>query len=165
MNELATILGNFVFKQLTNELIRQGHKLTGALIDSFETMVVEKSDVLIIQFMMLKYGHSLNKGIKPNKIPYTIGGAPRGGTSKYIQGLIRFAKLKFFVDEKKAKGIAFAIAYKHKKEGYTIDKSKLGFIDNVLESEMPLIEKLISDFFEETLNLMIEEYLTFKTAA
>jgi hypothetical protein len=71
--------------------------------------------------IMLNYGLSLNDGIKPSRVPYTIptpgrrgGGKNSGrrGGSKYIQGLIRWAKLKFRLNEKKARGMAFAVARK-----------------------------------------------------
>ena len=164
-DQLGEILARFIFPQLAAELNRLGHKLTGALEKSFEVRVVEKKNIVTVEFWMLKYGLSLEYGIKPEKIPYTIGGAPRGGTSKYIQGLIRFAKLKFGATKKRAKSIAFAIATKHKKEGYTYDKSNLGFMSNVLKADEEKIVQIVQDYFEASINLMIEEYLTFKTAA
>ncbi len=158
MNELVDILSKFIFKQLTEELIRQGHNLTGALIDSFEAVVSrETEEKLTIDFMMLNYGLSLNDGIQPQNIPYTIGGPKRGGTSEYIQGLIRFAKLKFFADEKRATQIAFAIARRQKEKGYPLT-GKIGFIDNVLAADSEEIIEIISDFFEETLNSLFEEF-------
>jgi hypothetical protein len=165
IDQLGVVLARFIFPQLSDELIRLGHKLTGDLEQSFEVKVREKGDIVTIEFLMLKYGLSLEYGIKPEKIPYTIGGKPRGGKSKYIQGLIRFAKLKFGATKKRAKAIAFAIAHKHKKEGYTIDKSKLGFMTNVLKKDEEKIVAIVQDYFEASIDLMIEEFLTFKQAA
>ena len=163
MQELANILSKFIFKQLTDELIRQGHKLTGALIESFEDEITKQGDEISIEFLMLKYGLSLNDGIKPSKIPFSKPSG-RGGTSKYIQGLMRFARLKFNADKKRAKQIAFAIATKQKKEGYPLT-GKIGFIDNVLAADAEAIERLIADYFEATICLLIEEQITFKQAA
>jgi len=160
MDELKQILSNFVFKQLTEELIRQGHKLTGSLINSFEVQVREHGDSIDYDFMMLNYGLSLNDGIKPSRIPYTIGGPPRGGTSKYIQGLIEFAKKRFFANQKRATQIAFAIARKQKEKGYPLT-GKIGFINNVLEADKDIITKLISDYYEASIELLIEEALNF----
>ena len=164
LDKLADSLGRFIFAQLTAELNRQGHNLTGALIDSFETKIKEKTDSITIEFLMNDYGLSLNKGIKPQNIPYTVGGEPRGGTSKYIQGLIRFAEIKFRADKKRAKQIAFAIAAKHKKTGYP-SSGKIGFIDNVLSADMDAIEKIIEDYFEATIELLFEEFIDFNKAA
>ena len=161
IKQLSEALATLIIPQLISELKRQGHKLTGALIESFEVRVKEKTDSISIEFLMLKYGLSLNYGIKPEKIPYTIGGAPRGGTSKYIKGLIDFAIKKFHVEKREAKQIAFAIAYKHKKEGYPLTK-KIAFIDNVLKANDDKIELIIQDYYEATIELLIKEFITFK---
>tara|TARA_R110002126_G_scaffold117574_2_gene257379 strand:- start:1048 stop:1542 length:495 start_codon:yes stop_codon:yes gene_type:complete len=162
IEKLAETLSKFIFAQLTIELKRQGHNLTGALIESFEAKIQEKTDSITIEFLMLKYAFSLNKGIKPSKIPYTIGGPPRGGTSKYIQGLIRFAQIKFKADKRRAKQIAFAIARKQKQKGYPLT-GKIGFIDNVLKADSEAIENIIEAYFEESLNLLFFEFLNKKT--
>ena len=161
MDELGVILSKFIFNQLANELISQGHKLTGSLIKSFEIEIERQEDKVIYKFLMNDYGLSLEYGIKPNKIPYTPGGPPRGGTSKYIQGLIRFAQLKFKADKRRAKHIAFAIAAKHKKEGYPLTK-KIHFISNVLEADKDAIQSIVSDYYEATIELLFKEHLTFK---
>ena len=159
MNELIDILSKFIFKQLTQELIRQGHNLTGALIDSFEAKISTfTSDNLTIDFLMNNYGLSLNYGIKPSRIPYTPPPPFRGGTSKYIEGLIRFAKLKFGADQRRATSIAFAIARRQKEKGYPLT-GKIGFIDNVLKADETKIEQVIEIYFEESLNLLIDEFI------
>ena len=159
MEEFVQILSTFIFRQLTVELERQGHKLTGALIESFETKIRQKTqDTLTIDFLMLQYGLSLNNGIRPDKIPYTIGGPRRGGTSKFIEGLIKFAKLRFGADQKRAQQIAFAIATKQKREGYPLT-GKIGFIDNVLNGDEKAIQELIEEQFQESLNILIEEFI------
>lgn len=158
IEQLVKILSDFIFKQLAVELERQGHKLTGALLESFEAKIQKKTeDTLTIEFLMLNYGLSLNNGIKPEKIPYTIGGAPRGGTSKYIEGLIKFAKLRFSADQRRATQIAFAIATKQKREGYPLT-GKIGFIDNVLNGDEGAIAGLIEERFQASLELLIEEF-------
>lgn len=158
LKELLIPLSNFVFKQLTEELIRQGHNLTGDLIKSFDAKIREVGDSIFLDFFMNNYGLSLNYGIQPNKIPYTPPPPYRGGTSKYIEGLIRFAKIKFGADQKRAKQIAFAIAAKHKKFGYPLT-GKIGFIDNVLKADFEPIEKIIIDYYEATINLLITEFI------
>jgi hypothetical protein len=163
VNDLVNILSTFIFNQLTAELEKQGHKLSGALIESFETKVKEVTeDNLTIEFLMLNYGLSLNDGIKPKNIPYTIGGPRRGGTSKYIEGLIRFAKQRFQADQKRATQIAFAIARKQKEEGYPLT-GKIGFIDNVLLADEKQIQEIIETHFEVTIQLLFTEFLQIKS--
>lgn len=154
--QFAETLFLFVSKQLIKELKRQGHVLTGALIKSLDFEVRKQVDSISIDFLMLKYGRSLNDGIPPERIPYTIGRS-RGGKSKYIQGLIRFATLRFKVGKKEATSIAFAIATKHKKEGYPLTK-KIKFIDNSIEANKAAITKLIADFTEATIYEMINQF-------
>lgn len=158
MTELSTIISNFVISQLSLELSRQGHNLTGDLIKSFETKVIEKTDSISIEFLMNRYGLSLEYGIKPSRIPYTPPPPYRGGRSKYIEGLIKFALLKFTGDKRIAKNIAFAIAAKHKKFGYPLT-GKIGFITNTLEANMDNIERLIQDYLEAMFNTIFDEII------
>lgn len=161
MDQLSTKLFEFVTTLLTDELIRQGHKLTGALIESFEKQVREEGDKLSIDFLMLIYGRALNDGIKPSKIPYDPDTPARGKISKYIQGLIDFALKKFTLDKKVATGIAFAIAKKQKEKGYPLT-GKIHFIDNVMDVNSDEIADLISLYYETVLEEIIKEHLNFE---
>jgi len=158
IKKLSDMLGAFIFMQLSKELVRQGHKLTGALAKSFETKVQQHGEKVTIEFLMLIYGRSLNDGIRPEKIPFTPVPPYRGGTSKYIEGLIKFATLKFGADKKRAKNIAFAIANKQHRKGYPLTK-KIGFIDNVLTADSKHIESIISDYYTETIQEIIREFI------
>lgn len=164
VEELDKKLFTFISAMLTDELIRQGHKLTGALINSLDSKIRDVKTKTSIDFLMLVYGRALNDGIPPERIPYTIGGAPRGGKSKYIQGLINFALKKFTLDKKKATSIAFAIARKQKEKGYPLT-GKIGFIDNVLTAEANEIENIIQMYYEAIIEDLINEYITFEKAA
>ena len=161
IKKLSDMLGAFIFMQLSKELVRQGHKLTGSLAKSFETKVKKEGEKVTIEFLMLIYGRSLNDGIKPAKIPFTPVPPYRGGTSKYIEGLIKFATLKFGADKKRAKNIAFAIATKQKKQGYPLTR-KTGFIDNVLTADSKHIESIISDYYTETIQEIIKQFIKAK---
>ena len=67
---------------------------------------------------MNDYGLTVDQGVTPDRIPYTPRkrGEGRGGTSKYIQGLLTFWLLKG-LSQKEALQAAFATANKHKQEG------------------------------------------------
>jgi hypothetical protein len=157
LNELINILTKNIFLALAAELEKQNHKLTGALEQSFEAQIKETADKTIINFLMLNYGLALNDGVPPSRIPYTPGPPFRGGKSKYIQGLIRWAKLKFSISEKKATSAAFAIARKHKKHGAPL--TARGFINNTLAAEDQQIEKFVRDWTEEIFNDFFKSFL------
>ncbi len=115
--------------------------MTGALANSLDVQVVgEKINVL-----MFDYGLSLNYGVRPERIPYTIPPPFRGGKSKYIEGLIRFAKLKLNLSGDRAKNAAFAIARKQKLKGAPLT-GKIGWIDKTLAKESDNIDAIIENF-------------------
>jgi hypothetical protein len=155
--ELLDILSKNIFLALAAELRRQRHRLTGALEKSFEAEIKQTTDKTIINFFMFNYGVYLNDGIPPERIPYKPPPPVRGGKSKYIQGLIRWAKLKFRITDRKAKNAAFAIARKHKKFGYPLTAK--GFINIALLKEADEIEKYISLWIEEILNDLINDFI------
>lgn len=105
---------------LQNELLAQGHKATGALIDSAESKIAyEDATRLVIDIYFNDYWVYVNHGVTANRIPYRPrkrGEAARGGTSKYIEALIEWAKV-IGIPANEAKGFAFAVAKKHSIEG------------------------------------------------
>jgi hypothetical protein len=112
--------------------------------------VTDIPDGVVISFLMNSYGLPLNNGVIPSRIPF---GRPTGAkVSKYIQGLIRFAKLRFRVTEKEAKGIAFAIARKQVKEGmptngsyrFTKTGKRTEFIQEAIIKEVPKLLDLFA---------------------
>lgn len=112
---IAKKIGDILVDEIRNQILLQGHNMTGALSKSVEYEVKDVPEGVVIQFLLNSYGVPVNTGVPAPRIPY---GKPTGAkVSKYIQGLIRFAKIRFRVTEKQAKGIAFAIARKHIKEG------------------------------------------------
>ena len=157
MNELINILSKTIFVALAAQLDKQNHKLTGSLVESFEVKIKETADKLVIDFLMNNYGIYLNDGIPPSRIPYTPPPPFRGGKSKYIQGLIRWAKLKFRYDEKRAQRVAFAVAAKHKKKGYPLTAK--GFINITLAAEADKIDAFVIDWVTEIFDDFFKEFL------
>jgi hypothetical protein len=72
-------------------------------------------NTLIIEGLVPDYMAINNQGVPANKIPYYPGSGRK--TSKYIDGLIEYAKKRMGKSDKEAKSVAFAIASKHKKGG------------------------------------------------
>jgi len=56
MNELVNILSKLIFNSLAKELERQGHRMTGALVESFEAKIGSfTEDKITIDFLMLNW--------------------------------------------------------------------------------------------------------------
>lgn len=109
---------NILDRDFKAEIKDQGHSLTGALEASVKGNIQETNT----SCQILDYGHILDEGTSSEKIPFS-GRTGKGGTSKYIQGLIAFFKLRGLSD-KEAKGAAFATANVQKKEGMSTAASK-----------------------------------------
>jgi hypothetical protein len=93
----------------------QGHYLTGGLERSLTADVTESRNQTIVDGFAVFYAGILNDGVPADRIPF--GGTSTGAkTSKYIQGLFMFWKLRG-LSEKEALRAAFATAKKHSKEG------------------------------------------------
>jgi len=157
------------------EYSAQGHRLTGALIDSIEGQVKEVVNGAKIEGLLLDYGVPVNTGVPRENIPFTINnqGSLRAfktsnfrrstGVSKYIAGLQLFAELRFRVSKKEALGIAFAIARKHKKEGMPTRSSRkfsrtgkrTGAIQEGLKKVDPEMQKIIEETITKYVNTLI----------
>jgi len=93
------------------EIKAQGHTLTGKLERSLRTDISISLGTFSGKVMVEDYGVIIDKGVKYNKIPYRRGSGAK--TSKYIEALTKYFQQRG-LDFKKAKGAAFATAYKQK---------------------------------------------------
>lgn len=163
LDTLARQLGDYLIDKLRTEFVRQGHNLTGSLVASLEFKVSLLRGGFSIQFLANDYGVALNTGVPAERIPYTPGGARRGGTSKYIQGLIRFVQRRMQLRGKEATSAAFAIARKHAREGmptrssyrYSQNSRRTGWIDEVLKVNEVEAAKMVQDWAAEQMELII----------
>lgn len=136
---------------LRKELKAQGHYLTGRLSDSIEYEIEAGTDTITAVMECEDYGLSMEFGVKAANIPYTPGSAA-GGTSKYIQGLIRFWELRGVTGREGIRA-AFATARKHKREGMPTHSSRVfsstgertGFASTVLEKDLELIAAILEE--------------------
>jgi hypothetical protein len=137
---LGEQVGEVVKKAVKQAFIIQGRTLTGALVNSIDYSVNATVTSAFIEFTLLDYGMILNYGVPANRIPFSPGSGAK--SSKYIDGLKMYAKLRFNANDKEAERIAFAIAHKHKKFGMPLDK-KTGEV-----------EELISEALTKVINVM-----------
>jgi hypothetical protein len=148
---LGEQVGEVVKKAVKQAFIMQGRSLTGALVNSIDYSVNATVTSAFIEFTLLDYGMILNYGVPANRIPYSPGSGAK--SSKYIDGLKLYAKLRFNANDKEAERIAFAIARKHKKFGMPLDK-KIGAVQNGIDDSKDEVEALISESLTEVINVL-----------
>lgn len=171
--KLGIILGDYLVQKLGQELRDQGHSLTGDLITSLEYRVRETATGVTVEFIANQYGEYLNTGVSASRIPYTPRGPRRGGTSQYIQALIRYVERRMGLRGKEATGVAFAIARAHKREGmptrasYRFSKNnrRTGWVDVVLKQEENKIQETVTEFVGRELEALFVNFIAQRQAA
>jgi len=150
-NELLENLAEVLKEEMRQQLKIANHIMTGNLVESIESRILSTIEGRKIEIWLNSYGIALDQGVPPDRIPFTEPSG-RGGRSKYIEGLQRFAQLKLGVsDNRKSLGIAFAIARKHKKVGMPV-KGPTQFIQKTLD----VIEDDIIRFAEDWAQAIFE---------
>lgn len=142
---------NVFIKEVQKELLDQGHVNTGKLRDSIRKEVERFPGLIRVTVFMLEYGFAIDKGIKPDRIPYS-GFSGSGGTSDYIQGLQDYFITKGLSTDN-ALSAAFATANKHKQEGmptkasfrFSNNGKRTGFFSDPLQKLRRELEVLNSE--------------------
>lgn len=164
LDQLAKNISTMAITAVVNEWKAQGHNLSGKAISEIETVTKFQINELRITGLVLDYMAINNSGVTADRIPYT----PNSGRppSKYIQGLIQYAKRRMGASDKEAKSIAFAIASKHKKEGmptrasakYSSTGKRTGFLETALVKIEPDLLKLIERSIIYSIELTIMNF-------
>jgi hypothetical protein len=164
LQKLADDISVLAISLVANEWRAQGHELSASAVRQMETLVRFEINTLIIEGLVPNYMAINNSGVTANRIPYT----PNSGRppSKYISGLIDYVKRRMGKSDKEAKGIAFAIASKHKKEGmptkgsvrFSTTGKRTGFIEQALEKNSPKFIELIENAITFSVEATIESY-------
>lgn len=165
-SELHSVLGAFLIEKLRAEFIAQGHNLSGALVESIESKVEATAGGFAVRFYANDYGVIVNTGVSAERIPYSPGGARRGGQSKYIQALIRYAQRRMNLRGKEATSAAFAIARKHAKEGmptrdssrYSTNGRRTGWVDAVLAANEAEAVQIIEVWAAAQIEILITNF-------
>jgi len=149
---------NIIVDFIKQEFINQGHQLTQAWEDS---VISQDDGDEGVGIYATGYGMIVDAGITPDRIPFG-GAGTGGGTSKYIEGLARFWKLrKPGITDKKALQLAFATAKVQSQEGLSTEASKAfsttGQRQHFMEAIEVLISNRVDDFVFVGLDLMVEE--------
>jgi hypothetical protein len=137
------------------------HIMTGDLVESIESRILSTIGGRKIEIWLNSYGIALDQGVPADRIPFTEPSG-RGGRSKYIEGLQRFAQLKLGVtDQRKSLGIAFAIARKHKygSPGGMPVKGPTQFIQKTLTATEEEIIKFAEEWSKAIFEAQIESII------
>lgn len=154
LNEVAEL----ITEALKTELIKQGHRATGKLINSIKAIVintVSSSEVLV---SYLDYGQSVNKGQPP-------------GTRVPLQDLVRWVKVKGIATkwdeiQPAARAIQRAI-YRYgtptpgRRANYPGESGRLtGFQDIAVEEETGKISQTLSEWVHTYANQLLTNILS-----
>lgn len=160
-------LGKYLKEQLTEELIQQGHKYTGALIKSIDYAVELYQKELVLSLSYYQYGAYLNKGVKANKVPFGKGNSS-SKQSEYLRALTDWVIGKRIETRaKQAFGVAIAIAKTHAKKGiptvgsfkYSLNGRRLGFQDYILSTKEREINEIIQSGLERSVFTTLDNIL------
>lgn len=157
-------VARFLVDAIGENLVRQGHKRTGKLLNSIQYVVVNNFRELGFDVYMEHYGAIVDKGVAPERIPFTIGSGAK--KSRYIEALIRWAKtFSFITSHKEAKSFAFAVAMKHKKEGMPTQGSyrfsdtgeRTDFFTGVLEDKEDVIIEMLLETIGNEFQFLLDD--------
>ena len=149
MDEILIQLAGYLKGKIIESYIAQGHRLTGAFESTLEVVLKSEPVVKIIQGLGEHYAKFVDTGVPASRIPFSPGS--KAGKSLYIEGLRRFAEIKFGLSGKEALSRAFAIAHTQKREGmptsgsyrYSKTGERTRFVTDVLINQEAHIGKEI----------------------
>jgi hypothetical protein len=157
-DRLLQNLADVLVQEMRAQIRAAGHVMTGALLESVESVILRGITGATISILLNSYGIALDQGVPPERIPYTPPSG-RGGTSLYIQGLQRFAQLKLGVtDMRESLRVAFAIAAKHKKVGMPVT-GPTEFIQATVNATEAEIQKFVEDFAELVFEVQLDSII------
>ena len=153
---------DLIIAMLKAELIMQGHKDTGALIDSFEGKIMELPKSIVLEILMDKHGEYVNDGRRKAK-----------SEKEYVPigVLIDWVERKGIANgDKDVKNAAFAIRQKIYKEGsptkgsfqFSKNGRRKGFIDFVIENKLDFVytelEKQVFEDYDASIATIVKDF-------
>ena len=152
-------VGKLIIASLQKELLGQGHKATGNLINSFEQRVIELPNSIVIEILMDEYGIYVNEGRKT------------GGKKVPISVLVEWIERKAIASgDKEVKSLAFAIQNTIHKEGiptkgsfkFSNNGRRKGFIDFVIDNELDDVynelEKQVFEGYDDAIATIVKDF-------
>ena len=156
----------FINKFIRERSQMQGHTLTGKF-EAGLTGEVKQTDKGwdIIGYDTAGVGEYIDRHLPASQVPYNPGSGAR--RSKFIDGLTRYAELRFNLSGKEAKSAAFAMATVMKREGISTDGAKrysrngkrTGVITDSLKENWPAIKAEINKEFKNAVDSRLTKIL------
>lgn len=155
-------LGDFLTNALSKELVAQGHRATGRLAKSIEYEITSFRNTIALEISYLEYGRFVETGVSKERIPY--GKKTGAKTSKYIQALIEWVKIKKLATGLEAVGLAFGIARKHKQEGmptrgsyrFSSNGRRTGFQSHTISANEDEINDILQDGLQAAVSAQLD---------
>lgn len=156
-NTYQSIIKDVVSHELERQWFSQGHRLTNKLISDLKIETTERVGSILTEVYMYNYGSYMDRGVKPSAVPYQRGSG--AGKSLYIEGLKRYVMLRMGLDDKKALGVAFAIATKQKQRGIPIrtNGNGTGWISKGADVFMPRLSDEAVDYMGKVIEIELEK--------
>lgn len=159
-------VGDYIIEKIRERSRIQGHTLTGKFEAGLRAEIRKEGNrTLIVGIDESGVGKYIDEHVQSSKIPYSRGSG--AGSSAFIDGLKRYAELRFNLSGKQALSAAFAMATKMKQEGkptlgsyrYTQNQRRVGVISDTLNEQKETIRQMISsevrqDFRLQMINLI-----------
>jgi len=152
-------VGKLIIASLQKELIEQGHKATGNLVNSFEQRVIELPNSIVIEILMDEYGIYVNEGRKS------------GGKKVPINVLVDWIEKRAIASgDKEVKSLAFAIQQTIHKEGmptkgsfkFSNNGRRKGFIDFVIDNELDEVynelEQQVFEGYDDAIATIVKDF-------
>lgn len=141
LHQIAT----FLKADVKQQLIDDGHRATGDLVNSINTAIIKGVDSWVIEGSMLKYGE------------YVIRGREAGAKGVPIDALVKWIENKNFSDGIiSTRGLAFVIQKSIKKKGI----KPSDFIDKVFEKDRDLIGRKLDNAVFNALDASLRNLIT-----
>lgn len=143
MDELEAqllMIAAYLETEIKNQLLENGHKATGQLIESISNTVSRGSNMFVIEGSMAKQG------------AFVISGRAKGLKGVPIDALVNWIKAKnFSTTIKSTRGLAFAIQKSIKEKGIKPDD----FIGDTFEKNRNRISRDVEQAIEKSLDFAL----------
>ena len=145
-------IGYKINEAIIKEWTAQGHSLTGSLEASLRSQdavkVTENGNVVTIEATANHYWKYINSGVQASQIRKPFAPAR-------IAGLTNYMMLRAGLPLKEARGAAYAVATKHKREGMPQPfATRTKYVDKAFENSLPEMERVLDIEIGKT----IDEY-------
>jgi len=163
MNEVERI-PEYLNGVIIQKWIEKGHLMsreTGSFVKSLRYVIEDNGSNIVIEGFGNRYAVYMERGVPAARVPFS--GVPgRARRSAYIEGLIRYVQRRMGKSGSEAKGIAFAIAHKHRQVGIRIREHGQGskFLTEAMADRgfQRVVDEVIGDIASAKIDGIMNKY-------